>query len=144
MDEYSRYVVHWELLPGMDGLQVSWAAQRAIDALPKAPDGKPLAPPEIRSDNGSGYISREFRLVLAENGLGHQQIKPHCPEENGLMERAIRTLREESEGEELTNLLEAEQFRLKPGLRSATSFVPYIGLHVGRAVAMIDSDPLWC
>ena len=31
---------------------------------------RPGDPPEIRSDNGSGYISQEFRLVLKENGLG--------------------------------------------------------------------------
>ena len=35
--------------------------------------------PEIRSDNGSGYISKEFKIVLQENGLGHHRIKPHCP-----------------------------------------------------------------
>ena len=54
--------------------------------------------PVIRSDNGSGYISKEFQVVLKENGLGHQRIKPHCPEENGMIERANRTLREESGG----------------------------------------------
>jgi transposase InsO family protein len=107
MDEYSRYLVHWELAPSMDGKTVSWAAQGAIDTLPRGLDGLPVVQPEIRSDNGSGYISQEFRLVLKENGLGHHRIRPHCPEENGLMERAYRTLREELEGEELTNLLQA-------------------------------------
>jgi transposase InsO family protein len=43
--------------------------------------------PEIRSDNGSGYIWKEFKTVLKENGLGHHRITPHCPEENGLNER---------------------------------------------------------
>jgi transposase InsO family protein len=47
--------------------------------------------------------------VLKENGLGHHRIKPHCPEENGLIERMHRTLREELDGEALTNLLEAEK-----------------------------------
>jgi putative transposase len=108
MDEYSRYLVHWELLPGMDGVTVSLAAQAAIDTLPRGVDGRLEAPPAIRSDNGSGYISQEFRLVLKENGLGHHRIQPHCPEENGMMERAYRTLREELEGEELTNLLQAQ------------------------------------
>jgi len=93
----------------MDGITISAAAQAAIDTLPKGEDGKPLVKPEIRSDNGSGYISREFKSVLKENGLGHHQIKPHCPEENGLMERAHRTLREALEGEALTNLLEAKK-----------------------------------
>ena len=109
MDEYSRYVVHFDIAPGMDGITVSTAAQAAIDKLPKGEDGRPVEKPEIRSDNGSGYISKEFKIVLAENGLGHHRIKPHCPEENGLIERMYRTLREELDGEALTNLLEAEK-----------------------------------
>jgi transposase InsO family protein len=109
MDEYSRYIVHHEVLTGMDGISVSLAAQAAVDKLPRGPDGRPLVKPVIQSDNGSGYISREFLGVLAENGLGHHRIKPHCPEENGVMERAYRTVREALEGEELTNLLTAEQ-----------------------------------
>ena len=108
MDEYSRYVVHFAIAPGMDGITVSTAAQAAIDTLPKGEDGQPVAKPEIRSDNGSGYISKEFKVVLRENGLGHHRIKPHCPEENGLIERLHRTLREELDGEALTNLLVAE------------------------------------
>jgi putative transposase len=109
MDEYSRYVVHFELTTGVDGITLSTAAQAAIDTLPKGADGQPVAKPEIRSDNGSGYISKEFKVVLKENGLGHHRIKPHCPEENGLIERLHRTLREDLEGEELTNLLAAEK-----------------------------------
>lgn len=109
LDEYSRYLVYFAIALGMDGVTISTAAQAAIDTLPKGEDGQPLVKPEIRSDNGSGYISKEFKLVLKENGLGHHRIKPHCPEENGLIERMHRTLREELDGEELTNLLEAEK-----------------------------------
>ena len=109
MDEYSRYVVHFDIAPGMDGVTIGTAAQAAIDQLPKGEDGRPVEKPEIRSDNGSGYISKEFKIVLKENGLGHHRIKPHCPEENGLIERLHRTLREELDGEALTNLLEAEK-----------------------------------
>ena len=65
--------------------------------------------PEIRSDNGSCYISREFRGVLREHGLTHQRIKPHCPEENGLVERSNRTLREALEEAEFTDRQEAEK-----------------------------------
>jgi transposase InsO family protein len=112
MDEYSRYLVHHEVVPGMDGITVSLAAQAAVETLPVGPDGQPQAKPVIRSDNGSGFLSQEFRQVLTEHGLGHHRIKPHCPEENGLMERVYRTLREQLEGEELTNLLKAaEVFR---------------------------------
>jgi transposase InsO family protein len=107
LDEYARMIVHWELLPSMDGRSVSVAAQAAIETLPRRAVGRPGVPPEIRTDNGSGYVSSEFRTVLRENGLGHQRIKPHCPEENGLIERAHRTLREELDGERLTTYWEA-------------------------------------
>jgi transposase InsO family protein len=117
LDEYSRYIVHHELLWSMDGATVSLEAQTALEKLVRmrdasvelVNDNQPLRFPEIRSDNGSGYISKEFRDVLGEWGLTHQRIKPHCPEENGLMERANRTLREALEGEELTGLLQARE-----------------------------------
>ena len=109
LDDYSRYIVHHELLLGMDGLSVSLAAQAAIETLPKGTDGRPLATPEIRSDNGGCYVAKEFRVVLKENGLSHQRITPHCPEENGLIERVNRTMRESLEGEELTDLVGAER-----------------------------------
>jgi hypothetical protein len=32
----------------------------------------------LKSDNGSDYISTEFRMVLSENGLVHRRIQPHC------------------------------------------------------------------
>jgi len=117
LDEYSRYIVHHELLWSMDGATVSLEAQTALEKLVRMReasvesinDNQSLLMPEIRSDNGSGYISKEFRDVLGEWGLTHQRIKPHCPEENGLMERANRTLREALEGEELTDLLQARE-----------------------------------
>ena len=47
--------------------------------------------------------------MLGEWGLTHHRIRPHCPEENGLMERAYRTLREALEGEDLSNLIQARE-----------------------------------
>jgi putative transposase len=113
MDEYSRYIVHHEVLLGMDGITLSLSAQKAIETLAKGVDGKPLEKPVIQSDNGSGYISREYLQVLKEHGLGHHRIKPHCPEENGVIERSMRTLREALDGEELKSLLDAERVLAK-------------------------------
>ena len=109
LDEYARYVVHHELLLSMDGPSVSLAAQAALERLPRGADGRLLATPEIRSDNGSGYISKEFRVVLAANGLDHQTIRPHCPEENGLIERSNRTIREALEEHDPEDVHEAER-----------------------------------
>jgi putative transposase len=108
LDEYSRYIVHHELLSSMDGHSVSLAAQAAIETLPRDEDGAIREKPAIRSDNGSCYILREFGGVLDEYGLHHRRIKPHCPEENGTMERANRTLEESLAGEEMNHFLEGK------------------------------------
>jgi len=109
MDEYSRYIVHHELLWGMDGKTVSVEAQAALETLPKDSSGSLQEKPRIRSDKGSCYISREFGAVLDEHELSHKRIQPHCPEENGLMERAQRTIGEALEEEELADYLQARR-----------------------------------
>jgi putative transposase len=109
LDEYSRYLVHWELLTDMGGTSVSLAAEKALSRERNFWEGSSVSPPEIRSDNGSCYLSREFKLVLREQGLAHQLIRPHCPEENGLVERSNRTLREALEETEFKNRQEAEE-----------------------------------
>jgi putative transposase len=108
IDEYSRYIVHWELLSNMEGHSVSMGGQKALETLPCDEQGGPLARPEIRSDNGSCFISKEFHGVLEHYGLTHVKIRPHCPEENGIMERSNRTVREALEEEEPASRYEAE------------------------------------
>jgi transposase InsO family protein len=108
IDEYSRYLVHWELVSTMDGMTLSTAAQAALQQLPMNEEGRVTVQPIIRSDNGSGYISQEFGSLLEHHRLVHHRIKPHCPEENGVMERANRTLREKLDELELTGRSEAE------------------------------------
>ena len=109
LDEYSRLIVHHALCASMDGITVSVEAQAAVERFLREKGGElpQEGMPRLRSDNGSCYVSREFRGVLDEHRLGHQRIKPHCPEENGIIERSNRTLREALDGEELTDLLQA-------------------------------------
>ena len=40
LDEYSRYLVHWELLTNMDGASVSWAAAAVLEKLPQSLEGR--------------------------------------------------------------------------------------------------------
>ncbi len=90
IDEYSRYIVHHSLLTSMDADSVSFEAQMAIDILRK----DSLAEPVIQSDNGSSFIAMEFKFVLRENHLTQKLIRPHTPEQNGIVERANKTMRE--------------------------------------------------
>jgi transposase InsO family protein len=91
IDEYSRYITHHALMTSMDSNSVSLEAQRAIENLRR----DSLASPEIQSDNGSAFISLDFKIVLHSNGLTQKRIHPHTPEQNGIVERANKTMREE-------------------------------------------------
>jgi len=46
----------------------------------------------IRSDNGREYLSKAFQCILTENGIKRQLMVPHTPQQNGVAERANRTL----------------------------------------------------
>ena len=109
LDEYSRYIVHWELLSGMDGHSASLGAQQALETLPRNERGELLSKPEMRTDNGSCFISKEFHGVLEHYGLTQVKITPHCPEENGLVERSNRTMREALEEQDLESRYQAEE-----------------------------------
>lgn len=46
----------------------------------------------IRTDNGREYVNREFCNFLREEGIVHQRTVPYSPQQNGLAERANRTI----------------------------------------------------
>ena len=98
-DDHSRYIVHHSLLTAMNADSVSLEAQAAIDKLGK----DSIAEPVIQSDNGSSFIAMEFRIVLRENHLTQKLIRPHTPEQNGIVERANKTMRESLAPVILTN-----------------------------------------
>ncbi len=44
------------------------------------------------TDNGSAYVSRRFRTLLARLRIRHIRTRPYHPETNGKAERFIQTL----------------------------------------------------
>jgi putative transposase len=51
--------------------------------------------PVIRSDNGLIFQSRRFRAACHDYRLRQEFITPYTPEQNGLIERFFRSLKEE-------------------------------------------------
>jgi putative transposase len=49
----------------------------------------------LRSDNGLVFTSRDYTKVVRSYGLKQEFITPHCPQQNGMMERLIRSLKEQ-------------------------------------------------
>jgi hypothetical protein len=50
----------------------------------------------LRTDNGTEYVNREMDVLLRTSGIRHQNTVPHTPEQNGVAERANRTIMEKS------------------------------------------------
>lgn len=49
----------------------------------------------LRSDNGLVFTSRHFTALVRSYGMKQEFITPHCPQQNGMVERVIRTLKEQ-------------------------------------------------
>lgn len=49
----------------------------------------------LRSDNGLVFTSREYAVLMRSYGLRQEFITPHCPQQNGMVERVIRALKEQ-------------------------------------------------
>lgn len=46
----------------------------------------------LRSDNGGEFVSSSFKSWLSEKGIRFESSAPHTPEQNGVAERANRTI----------------------------------------------------
>ena len=73
-------------------------AERALEETCLARFGtlRPAGPtPVVRSDNGLIFQSRRFRTACRDYRLRQEFITPYTPEQNGLVERFFRSLKEE-------------------------------------------------
>ena len=94
MDDYSRFILGWNLQKDMSANSLIEVVQAAVEAT-----GMTEVPVENRtkllSDNGSGYVSRAFRDYLHLVGIGHILAAPYHPQTNGKVERYQQSLKRE-------------------------------------------------
>lgn len=94
IDCFDREIIGWEF--AMRGRAKE--AERALEQACLArfgtlrPEGET---PTIRSDNGLIFQSRDFRTACRFYGLDQEFITPYTPEQNGIVERWFRSLKEE-------------------------------------------------
>lgn len=90
----TRECLGWELAPTAR----SKTAERALEAALIGRFGWTRGAPAglvLRSDNGLVFGSRNYMKLVREYGLQQEFITPYTPEENGLVERFIRSFKEE-------------------------------------------------
>jgi putative transposase len=90
LDDYSRYIVHWELCEGMKVQDVKRTVDRAIIKAKILTKQRP----RLLSDNGSCYIASELKNYL-KNTYNMEQVhgRPLHPQTQGKIERYHRTMK---------------------------------------------------
>ncbi len=93
LDDFSRKVIGWDLMPDETANSISHAVENAIEVagikeLPE--EQKPI----LLSDNGSGFTAEVLSDYLAFHGIRHIFGKPYHPQTQGKVERFNRRIKE--------------------------------------------------
>lgn len=94
IDCYTRQLLGWHLSRSGKATTAAAALEQALitrfGVLGRVP-----TPFLLRSDNGLVFTSRDYTRLVRSYGLRQEFITPHCPQQNGMVERVIRTLKEQ-------------------------------------------------
>ena len=94
IDCHTRQLLGWQLSRTGRATTAAAALEQALitrfGTLGRVPEAFLL-----RSDNGLVFTSRQYTRLVRSYGLQQEFITPHCPQQNGMIERFIRTLKEQ-------------------------------------------------
>lgn len=117
LDDYSRYILAWELCSSMQATD----AERTIRLALKQAKLKAEQRPCILTDNGSAYISQHLKAYLKGERIDHVRGAPLHPMTQGKIERYHRSMK---------NLLLLEHYYSPGGLeRRIAEWVDYYNHH---------------
>lgn len=94
IDCCSRELLGWHLSRSGRSKTAESALEQALIAR-FGTLGKVSNPFLLRSDNGLVFTSRSYTALVRSYGLQQEFITPHTTEQNGMVERVIRTLKEQ-------------------------------------------------
>ena len=89
LDDYSRYIVHWELCTTMNASDVQQTIDRALEATGLSQYQRP----KLLSDNGPCYISQQLKEYVDDKNIKHIRGKPNHPQTQGKIERYHRSMK---------------------------------------------------
>ncbi len=89
LDDYSRYIVHWELCRDMKTSDVERTVERAL-AVAGLQNGQR---PKLLSDNGACYISADLKKYLKSKKIKPIHGRVNHPQTQGKIERYHRSMK---------------------------------------------------
>lgn len=94
IDCYIRQLLGWQLSRSGKATTATAALEQALITR-FGVLGRVSKPFLLRSDNGLVFTSRTYTRLARSYGLKQEFITPHCPQQNGMVEPVIRTLKEQ-------------------------------------------------
>lgn len=94
MDCCTRELLGWQLSRSGKSRTAEGALEQALISR----YGSTIVVPNdliLRSDNGLVFTSRSYRRLVRSYGIRQEFIQPHCPQQNGMVERLIRSIKEQ-------------------------------------------------
>lgn len=89
LDGYSRYLLDWELMTDMLGGSVESFVQRVKEKYPHAK-------PRLINDNGSQFVSHDFKRLLQRLDIQQIFTRRNHPQTNGKIERMNGSVKQEA------------------------------------------------
>lgn len=89
LDDYSRYIIAWELCKNMRSDDVERIVLKALDITGLTINERP----KLLSDYGSCYVSGDLKEFLEDQSITHVRGKPLHPQTQGKIERYHRTMK---------------------------------------------------
>ncbi len=92
LDDYSRFILAWQLSPTMAATDVQETLEKALkySGLARA---RVRHRPRLLSDNGPAYLSKELKVFLRRRDMQHTRGAPYHPMTQGKIERWHRTMK---------------------------------------------------
>jgi len=92
LDDYSRFILAWDLKAEQTAEAISAVIQQAVEwtGLERAPVDDRA---RLLTDRGSGYLAGAFEDYLRALRIRHVYCAPHHPQTNGKLERFHETLK---------------------------------------------------
>jgi len=92
LDDYSRYIIAWNLCTTMKAADVTETLDLALVAS-GCDQATVVQKPRLLSDNGSSYVASDLAEYLEEKGMDHVRGAPHHPQTQGKIERWHQTMK---------------------------------------------------
>lgn len=94
IDCHTRQLLGWQLSRNDKASTTAAALEQAL-ITGYGTLGRVPATSLLRSDNGLVFTSRHYTRLVRSYGLQQEFITPNGPQQNGMVERVIRTLKEQ-------------------------------------------------